>query len=147
VQKAHGRIDEHDISLCSVDPLQINFPYVQTVVRIRRKSTAFKNAKDRLPGYYLSSLSAKSMRPEQWLERIRGHWGGIEIRNHWRKDACLLEDKTRSRNPNTVAAMAMLRNCLLIFLSEDKHTSNINAFTEVIAADSDKAFEMLMRTF
>ncbi|MEE4236249.1 MAG: hypothetical protein V2I51_05965 [Anderseniella sp.] len=87
------------------------------------------------------------MKPEQWLDRIRGHWGGIEIRNHWRKDACLLEDKTRSRNPNTVASMSMLRNCLLFFLNEDPHTSNINAFTEDIAADSDKAFNMIMRRF
>ena len=43
--------------------------------------------------------------------------------------------------------MAMLRNGLLCFLSEDKHTSNINAFTEDIAADSDKAFDMVMRRF
>jgi len=85
--------------------------------------------KDRLPGYYLSSALADSMSPEQWLEGIRGHWGGIEIRNHWRKDACLLEDKTRSRNPNTVAAMAMLRNCLLFFLSENKHTSMLSLRT------------------
>jgi len=108
---------------------------------------AFKDASDRLPGHYLSSQSATSMRPEQWLERIRGHWGGIEIHNHWRKDACLLEDKTRSRNPNTVATMAMLRNGLLFFLCEDRHTSNINALTEAVAADSDKALEMVMRRF
>jgi len=127
--------------------MDINFPHVETVIRVRRDSTAFKKDKDRLPGYYLSSAPADSMSPKQWLERIRGHWGGIEIRNHWRKDACLLEDKTRSRNPNTVAAMAMLRNCLLFFLDEDPHTSNINALTEDIAADSDKAFDMVMRTF
>lgn len=145
MQKAHGRIDKHDISLCSVDPLQINFPYVQTLIRVQRDSTAFKNVKDRLPGYYLSSLSVDSMNPEQWLERIRGHWGGIEIRNHWRRDACMLEDKMPNRNPNTVAAMAMLRNCALFFLNEDPHTSNINAFT--VAADSRKASDMLMRRF
>jgi predicted transposase YbfD/YdcC len=108
----------------------VNFPHVETVIRVRRDSTAFKDAKDRLPGYYLSSRPTDSMSPEQWLGRIRGHWGGIEIRNHWRKDACLLEDKTRSRNPNTVAALSMLRNCLLFFLAEGPHSSNINAFTE-----------------
>ena len=125
----------------------MNFPHVETVIRVRRDSTAFKDAKDRLPGYYVSSKPADSMSPQQWLHCIRGHWGGIENRNHWRKDACLQEDKTRSRNPNIVATMAMLRNCLLFFLSEDPHTSNINAFTEDIAADSDKALEMLMRSF
>jgi predicted transposase YbfD/YdcC len=130
-----------------VDPLDVNFPHVETVIRVRRTSTAFKDPKDFLPGYYLSSRSAESMTPEQWLKRIRGHWGGIEIRNHWRKDACLREDKTRSRNPNIVAAMAMLRNCLLLFLNEDPHTSNLNALTEAVAADSDDALEMVMRTF
>jgi predicted transposase YbfD/YdcC len=98
-----------------------------------------------MPGYYLSSRAAESMSPEQWLECIRGHWGGVEIRNHWRKDACLLEDKTRSRNPSTVAAMSMLRNCLMLFLHEDPRTSNINAFTEDTAADSDSALELIMR--
>jgi predicted transposase YbfD/YdcC len=125
----------------------VNFPAVQTVIRVRRDSTAFKNPNDDLPGYYVSSRPAEQMSPQQWLERIRGHWGGIEIRNHWRKDACLWEDKTRSRNPNIVAAKAMLRNCLLFFLSEDPHTSNINAFTEAIAADSDQALEMVLRTY
>ena len=131
----------------SADPLDVGFPHVQTVIRVQRDSTAFKDPKDRVPGHYLCSAPANRFMPEQWLDRIRGHWGGIEIRNHWRKDACLLEDKTRSRNPNTVAALALLRNCLLFFLSEDPHTSNLNAFTEAIAADSDKAFDMLMRTF
>jgi predicted transposase YbfD/YdcC len=125
----------------------VNFPHVETVIRVRRDSTAFKDAKDRLPGYYLSSRPTDSMSPEQWLGRIRGHWGGIEIRNHWRKDACLLEDKTRSRNPNTVAALSMLRNCLLFFLAEEPHSSNINAFTEAIAADCGKALRMILRRF
>ncbi len=31
------------------------------------------------------------------------------------------------------------------FLNEDPRTSNINAFTEAVAADSDKALEMVMR--
>lgn len=134
------------MTLCAVDPLDVTFPHVETVIRVQRDSTAFKDPKDRLPGYYLSSRSAESMTPERWLEHIRGHWGGIEIRNHWRKDACLHEDKTRSRNPHIVASMAMLRNCLLLFLSEEPLCSNINALTEAVAAASDKALEMVMRS-
>lgn len=127
--------------------MNVNFPHVQTIIRVDRESTAFKSKKDCLPGYYLSSRALDQASPEQWLTDIREHWGGIEIRNHWRKDACLSEDKTRSRNPNIVAALAMLRNCLLFFLNEDPHTSNINAFTEATAADSDKALEMISRQF
>ena len=133
------------MSLCAVDPLDVNFPHAQTVIRVTRDSTAFKDPKDRVPGYYVSSAPLHRFSPEQWLALIRGHWGSIEIRNHWRKDACLFEDKTRSRNPNTVAALALLRNCLLLFLNEHQQTTNLNAFTESTAADSGKAFALLMR--
>lgn len=135
------------MTLRSVDPLDVNFPHVETLIRVQRDSTAFQDSQDRIPGYYLSSRPLQTMTPQQWLEQIRGHWGGIEIRNHWRKDACLHEDKTRSRNPHIVAALALLRNCLLFFLSEDPHTSNVNAFTEAVAADSDKALDTVMRRF
>ena len=57
------------------------------------------------------------------------------------------EDNTRSRNPNTVAVLSMLRAALLFFLAEDPHTSNINAFTEALAANSRKASAILARRF
>lgn len=131
--------------MCSVDPLDVNFPHVQTVIRVTRDSTAFKKPEDKTPGYYLSSEPLDRYTPSQWLDHIRGHWGGSEIRNHWRKDACLFEDKTRSRNPNIVASLALLRNCLFHFLDVSSDTHNLNALTEAIAANSYKAFRMIMR--
>ena len=59
--------------------------------------------------YYLSSYQIKEKTPKRWMGLIRGHWGGVENRNHWRKDACLFEDKTRSRNPNIVGALVLPR--------------------------------------
>ena len=147
MRKAHGRIDQHEITLCDVDPTSIGLPYIETVVRVRRTSSARTSPSDRLPGYYVSTEESSVRSPQQWLERIQGHWGGIEIRNHWRKDACLLEDKTRSRNPNIVAVMAMLRSVLMLFLAEDPHTSNINAFTEAFAADSNKVLDRVTRSY
>jgi len=114
------------------------------VIRVTRDSTAFTKPEDKTPGYYLSCEPIDRYTPEQWLELIRGHWGGIEIRNHWRKDACLFEDKTRSRNPNIVASLALLRNCILHFLDVDTQTNNINAFTEAVAANSNRASRMIM---
>jgi hypothetical protein len=131
--------------LRGVEPLDVDFPHIQTVIRVLRDSTAFKKPEDKTPGYYLSSERMDRYTPEEWLNLIRGHWGGIEIRNHWRKDACLFEDKTRSRNPNIVASLALLRNCLFHFLDTDSETHNLNAFTEAIAADAGKAFRMIMR--
>jgi predicted transposase YbfD/YdcC len=127
--------------------VRVNFPHVRAVIRVERASTAFTSPKDAVPGYYLYSGEQGQRTPEDLLQCIRSHWGGIEIRNHWRKDACLYEDKTRSRNPNLVGALAMLRSCLIFFLAEADHTSNICALTEEVAANSDLAVEMVFRPF
>lgn len=68
--------------------------------------------------YYLSSCPPQEFRDEQWLALIRGHWGGVEVRNHWRRDALLGEDRSRSRNPNLLANVALIRNTLLALLAE-----------------------------
>lgn len=126
--------------------MQVGFPHIQTVVKIWRESTAYKTTEKEIC-YYLSSEPADRRTPEQWLQLVRGHWGGVEIRNHWRKDACLLEDKTRSRNATLVGALAMLRNTLLFtYKEQDEHTT-LPGFVEAIAADKNRAFSMLMRRF
>ena len=68
--------------------------------------------------YYLSSAPPKQHTPEQWLDLIRGHWGGAEIRNHWRRDVLLGEDGSRSRKPNLLANLALIRNALLALLPD-----------------------------
>jgi predicted transposase YbfD/YdcC len=118
----------------------VGFPHVETIIKIRRRSSATKNAET---SYYLSSIPAETHTPKQWLALIRGHWGGVEIRNHWRKDACLLEDKTRSRNPNIVAAFAMIRNLVLYFLNVQQVHSTLTGFVEATAADASKAYAMI----
>jgi hypothetical protein len=42
----------------------------------------------------------------------------VEIRNHWRRDALMGEDGSRSRQPNLPANMALLRNVLLAVLAD-----------------------------
>jgi hypothetical protein len=51
-------------------------------------------------------------------ELIRGHWAGSEIRNHWARDACMREDRTRSKNHNLNCALAALRICLIPLKAE-----------------------------
>ena len=67
--------------------------------------------------YYLASAPPGDYRPEQWLTLIRGHWGGVEIRNHWRRDATLGEDRSRSRNANLLANLALIRSVMLGLLA------------------------------
>ena len=52
------------------------------------------------------------------MELIRGHWGGVEIRNHWRRDAVMGEDRSRSRHPKLLANLALLRSALLALLAD-----------------------------
>lgn len=127
----------------SVEPTNVGFPHVRTVIKVRRKSSAFKDPNGFETSYYVSSISADAYTPKQWLTLIRGHWGGIESRNHWRKDACLLEDKTRSRNPTIVASLAMLRNIALFFFNEQQIHTTLTGFVEAVAADSTMAYSML----
>ena len=68
--------------------------------------------------YYLSSRLPDEYRDEQWLELIRGHWGGVEVRNHWRRDALMGEDRSRSRNVNLLANVALIRSALLAVLAD-----------------------------
>jgi predicted transposase YbfD/YdcC len=70
------------------------------------------------PHYYLSSELPEQFRPGQWLALIRGHWAGVEVRNHWRRDVLFREDGSRSRNPNLLANLALIRNALLAILAE-----------------------------
>ena len=71
------------------------------------------------PHYYLSSALPEQYRPQQWLGLIRGHWAGVEIRNHWRRDVIYGEDQSRSRNPNLLANIALIRNALIAVLAEN----------------------------
>ncbi len=66
--------------------------------------------------FYLSSAEPDPRTPAQWPRLVRGHWAGVEIRNHWQRDAFWGEDRSRTRNPNALANLALLRNALLALL-------------------------------
>lgn len=68
----------------------------------------------------------------------------MEIRNHWRKDACLFEDKTRSRKPNLVGNLILLRNLVLFFFAEHCDTYGcLPAFIETVASNSALALRLI----
>jgi hypothetical protein len=85
--------------------------------------------------------------PAHWLTLIRNHWGGIENRNHWRKDACWGEDRTRSRNRNIVGALALLRNALLSIAEDHLDTyGSLPAFSEACAHDTAFTLRLIARS-
>ena len=63
--------------------------------------------------FYITSHPPRERRAETFANLARGHWGGCEIRNHWVRDHCMREDKTRSKNYNLNCALSGLRVCLI----------------------------------
>ena len=88
-----------------------DFPFARSLIVVRSERTIKKTGHTSTESrYYLSSAEPQAHRAEQWLKLIRGHWGGVEVRNHWRRDALMGEDASRSRNPNLLANVALIRS-------------------------------------
>lgn len=103
----------------AIEPLRADFPYARTLIVLRSERTVKKTSTTTTESrYYLSSAPADQYQLEEWLNLIRGHWGGVEVRNHWRRDVLMGEDGSRSRNANLLANVALIRNALLQILSE-----------------------------
>ena len=75
---------------------------------------------------------------------MRDHWAGVESRTHWRKDACLFEDKTRSRHAGIVGALILLRNVVLHYYAQHRDTyGSLPAFVEAVAARASFALTLV----
>lgn len=123
--------------------LQSSFPHARSIIAVYSKGIRdgkpYKNVR-----YYISSQPPGSRTAAGWDRLIRGHWGGVENRNHWRKDAVWLEDKTRSRNPNLVGNLALVRNALLaVFAVHRDQYGSLPAFTEALSANESAAYRLI----
>lgn len=95
-----------------------NFPYARSILAVKCERTIKKNGTfQRDTRYFISSHYCDELSPGGWLNLIRGHWKGVESCNHWRRDACWGEDRTRSRNPNLLANLALFRSVLIPLLT------------------------------
>lgn len=94
--------------------------------------------------YYLSSALPGQATPAQWLDLIRGHWGGVEIRNHWRRDAILGEDRSRSRHPNLLANLALIRNALLLLLTDQGPPQSLPQIREHLHSRPSQCLNLLL---
>jgi predicted transposase YbfD/YdcC len=112
------------------------------VVRSERtiKKTSATSIESR---YYLSSARPTEYRPEAWLDLIRGHWGGVEVRNHWRRDALMGEDGSRSRDVNLLANVALIRNALLHIFSEHLQEQSLPEFREHLQSHPGQCLALL----
>jgi len=107
------------------------------------KKTSLSSTESR---YYLSSTPPGQYRPEQWLGLIRGHWGGVEVRNHWRRDALMGEDRSRSRNANLLANLALIRNALLAILPQHLEASSLPELIESMHSKPSACYALLRQS-
>jgi predicted transposase YbfD/YdcC len=108
-----------------------DFPFARTLIVLRSERTVKRTGLTATESrYYLSSACSGQYTPAQWLELIRGHWGGVEIRNHWRRDAILGEDRSRSRQPNLLANLALIRSALLFLLTNQSPDQSLPQIRE-----------------
>jgi predicted transposase YbfD/YdcC len=106
------------------------------------KKTGATTAESR---YYLSSVLPQTHTPQQWLALIRGHWGGVEIRNHWRRDVLMGEDQSRSRNANLLANLALIRSALLQTLADHLQEQSLPEFRDNFRACQKQCMALIAK--
>jgi predicted transposase YbfD/YdcC len=124
--------------------MEADFPYARTLIVVRNCRTVKKTGETTTePHYYLSSLPPDQYQPSQWLKLIRGHWAGVEIRNHWRRDVLLGEDGSRSRNANLLANLALLRSALLSVLADQFADQSLPQIREQLNSCLNQTLKLL----
>jgi predicted transposase YbfD/YdcC len=144
-EKKHGRIEQRAIVVLPTNAMECSFSFARSIIAIWNKVE--RNGKEtETTRYYITSHAPHERTEVQWHKLIRGHWGGVENRNHWSKDAIWREDATRSRNPNLVGNLALLRNALLALVEKERETyDTLPAFTEAMQADHALPFSLITR--
>ena len=130
----------------AVEPLTLDFPYARAIVVVRSERTIKKTGQTSQESrYYLSSQLPEEQTAGQWLHLIRGHWAGVENRNHWRRDALMGEDRSRSRNPNLLANLALIRNVLLAVLERFEGSRSLPQTRELLHSRQRECLNLLTR--
>lgn len=130
-----------------MEPLGADFPYARSLIVVRSERTVKKTGLwSQESRYYLSSVPAREFTSDRWLQLIRGHWGGVEIRNHWRRDALMGEDGSRSRNSNLLANVAIIRSALLQVLSEQLQEQSLPELREILHSCPSKCLSLLLNS-
>lgn len=112
-------MEARSVHAFAIEPLTADFPFARSLIVVRSVRTIKKTGQTSTESrYYLSSAPPKEHRAERWLALIRGHWGGVEVRNHWRRDVLMGEDASRSRNATLLANVALIRSALLALLAQ-----------------------------
>lgn len=110
IDKGHGRIEERFLVTSFRVAGQIEFPFLEQVFRITKKSLLVKTGKRSEQTIYgITSLSVEEYGAKQLLDLTRNHWR-IENGLHYRRDVTFKEDAVRKKSINGGQIMAALNN-------------------------------------
>lgn len=130
-----------------VEALSADFPFARSLIVVRSERTVKKTGAGSVESrFYLSSRDARHHTASGWLDQIRGHWAGVENRNHWRRDALLGEDGTRSRHPKLLANLALIRNALLRVFADTLEEQSLPALCERLHSNPGQCLALLARS-
>jgi predicted transposase YbfD/YdcC len=143
LEKGHGRIDEREILTSFRITGKIEFPSLEQVFRIKRKSEAVKTGKiSEQTIYGMTSLPVEEYGAEELLELVRKHWG-IENGLHYRRDVTFKEDACRQTSSNGGRVLAVLNN-LTIGILRKLGWENIAKARRYFNAQIDEAIKLIM---
>ena len=130
-----------------LEAMTADFPFARSLIVVRSERTHKKSgASSTESRYYLSSRVAGEHTAAQWLGLIRGHWAGVENRNHWRRDALMGEDGSRSRNATLLANLALIRSALLQVLSPHLETQSLPQLREHLHSKPARSLAILSQS-
>lgn len=94
-----------------VEADQLGFPHVRRLLVIDAQSENKRTGKvSSERRFYLCSHTPETADVRTLARYARGHWGGVEIRNHWRHDALWREDKTLLRSDEARTNLCLIRH-------------------------------------
>jgi len=112
VDDAHGRHEERYVGVFkSPEGIPAEWPDVAAVVQVNREREV-GGVRTCTSHYYLTSYAGTAAELGRW---VRGHWG-IENGLHWVLDVVFREDRSRIREENAGANLAMIRRVAVSLL-------------------------------
>ena len=122
-----------------------NFPFARTLIALSKETTKKKTGETTLETrYYISSHLRNQYTDLGWIELIRGHWGGVEIRNHWQRDTNMGEDGSRTRNANALANLALIRSAVLVLLANAFPGESLPVIQETLHSNGTLCMKMVL---
>ena len=135
VEKAHGRLDERELTISSLLAAYHPWPYLAQAFQVIRISQR-GHRRSREVRYGITSVPATVASATQVLAWVRGHWQ-IENGLHYRRDVTLAEDASLTRIGQAPQVLATLNN-FVCSLTAQAGVSNLAAMQRSMAATFDR---------